>query len=225
MSPNSGIARLLRFLGILFMAATAAFTLLGGAGMVCVAFNPTGFSASMALLAPFQWLYVLFMLIGVALGVYGIWVTVLLVRGRSQAYKMAVSTLVAGVIIGGIHIAVSRLLRGASMPVDMVVMTTVATLALFLVLRIPAIWQGVNFHKGAGSNQAAGGAAAIVIGVLMLFTPSLVGATHTWNGINYANAFNVSMTGIGLACLLFGIGMMINLRHWKPMVKHQTFQA
>ena len=63
MSTNSSFAKFLRFIGILLMGVTAGFTLLGGIGTSCVALNPTGFSESMAKLAPFQWLYLL--LVGV----------------------------------------------------------------------------------------------------------------------------------------------------------------
>ena len=109
--------------------------------------------------------------------------------------------LIAGVVIGAIHMVVSRALRGKSMPVDAVVYTTVLTLVIFLLFRIPSIWQGVNFARGdAKSNRPAGGAAAILLGLLTLTIQFTMGSTHTWNGVNYADAFNVMMTGIGLAC-------------------------
>ena len=72
MSTNSFFAKFLRFIGIALMGLTAAFTLLGGAGTTCVAINPTGFGESMAPLAKFQWLYVLFVLAGVAIGVWAV---------------------------------------------------------------------------------------------------------------------------------------------------------
>lgn len=210
MSKNSFIAKLLRFIGIVLMALTAGFTLLGGIGTTCVALNPTGFSESMAQLAPFQWLYILFVLTGVALGVLGIRATIRLVKGREKAYLEALIVLVAGALAGAIHMIVSRALRGSSMPVDAVVYTTVLTLVLFLLFRIPFIWEGVNFARGdAKSSGLAGGAAAILLGLLTLAVPYMMASTHTWNGVNYSDAFNVMMTGIGLACLLFGTGLMI----------------
>jgi len=59
MSTNSTFAKILRFIGILFMALTGGLTLLGGVGTSCAALNPTGYD-SMAALAPMQWLYILF---------------------------------------------------------------------------------------------------------------------------------------------------------------------
>lgn len=211
MSPNSFFAKALRFIGIVLMALTSGFTLLGGVGTSCAALFPKNFG-SMAALAPFQWLYILFVLAGIALGILGIRSVVMLIKATPRAYRDAISILVAGSLIGGIHIAVSRALRGSSMPVDAVVYTTVLTLFIFLLFRIPSVWQGVDFSKGkAGSNQPAGGAAAIMLGLLTLTIQFTMGSTHTWNGINYADAFNTTMTITGWSCLLFGILLLLRL--------------
>lgn len=200
----------LRTLGIVFMALTSGFTLLGGVGTSCVAFNPTGFSESLERLAPFQWLYILFVIIGIALGILGIRATVGLVKGRLKAYRDAVIVLTAGAAVGVIHILVSRSLRGKSMPVDQVVYVTVLTLILFLIFRIPAIWAKVDFTRGKdGSNLPAGGAAAILLGLSALSVSHLVGSSHTWDGINYAAAFNAALSIGGIACVLFGLGLLV----------------
>jgi len=209
MSHNSFFAKSLRFIGIVLMALTGGFTLLGGIGTSCAAFNPTGFGESMAPLAPFQWLYVLFVLGGTAIGVWGIWATVKLVKGTSDSYKMSMQALVTGVVIGFIHIYASRALRGKSMPVDAVVYTTVLTLIVFLLFRIPSIWQGVNFDKS--NNRTAGGAAAIILGAMTLTIQYTMGSTHTWGGVNYADAFNAGMTIAGIGLLLLGAGILLSL--------------
>ena len=138
MSTNSLFAKFLRFIGIALMGLTAAFTLLGGAGTTCVAINPTGFGESMAPLAKFQWLYVLFVLAGIAIGIWGIRATIKLVRGTSDSYLTSIKALVAGAVVGGLHIYMSRMLRGKSMPVDAVVYTTILTLVVFLIWASPA---------------------------------------------------------------------------------------
>jgi hypothetical protein len=215
MSHNSGLAKFLRFIGILFMALTGGFTLLGGVGTSCAALFPTKWE-SMAPLAPYQWLYILFVLGTTAIGVWGIWATVKLIKGTPNAYLMSLKALVAGVVVGGFHIYMSRLLRGKSMPVDAVVYMTVLTLVIFLLFRIPGIWQGVNFDKGnGGNNKMAGGAAAIVLGLLCLTIQYIAGPTHTWNGVNYADAFNTAMTIIGIACLLIGTGVFASIKNLK----------
>lgn len=210
MSHNSFFAKFLRLIGIVLMALTGGFTLLGGIGTSCAAFNPTGFGESMAPLAPFQWLYILFVLTGVVIGAWGIWATVKLVKGTSDSYKMSIQALITGVVIGFIHIYASRALRGKSMPVDAVVYTTIFTLVIFLLFRIPGIWQRVNFDKG-GSNGTAGGVAAIILGLFTLTVKHTMASTHTWGGVNYADAFNTAMMLIGSAFVLSGMGYLIRL--------------
>jgi hypothetical protein len=208
MSTKSFIAKFLRFIGIVLMGLTGGFTLLGGIGTTCAALAPTNYE-SMAALAPFQWLYILFVLVGIVLGVMGIRATVLLVRGADKSYRDALVVLVAGLVVGLIHIAASRALRGKSMPVDAVVYTTLLTLVIFLLFRIPFIWQGVNFQKGTmKSNLPAGGAAAILLGLLTLTIQYTMQSTHTWGGVNYADAFNTVLTVMGLGLFLFGTGLL-----------------
>lgn len=209
MSQNSFFAKFLRFIGIVLMALTGGFTLLGGVGTTCAALFPTKYD-SMAALAPFQWLYILFVLVGTAIGAWGIWATIKLVRGTSDSYLMSVKVLVSGTAVGILHIYMSRMLRGKSMPVDAVVYTTVLTLIVFLLFRIPGIWQGVNFDKG-GSNRTAGGAAAIILGLFTLTVQHTMASTHTWGGVNYADAFNTAMMLIGSALVLSGAGYLIRL--------------
>jgi hypothetical protein len=218
MSSNSFFARSLRFIGILLMALTGGFTLLGGAGTSCVALNPTGFGESMSRLAPFQWLYILFVLAGIALGVLGIRAAVRLAKGRDKSYTDALVVLVAGVVVGVLHILVSRLLRGKSMPVDAVVYTTLLTLIVFLLFKIPSIWQAVDFAKArAGESRKAGGAAAILLGLLTLTIQFTMGSTHSWSGVNYASAFHTAMTAIGVASLILGTVLLLGLRSLSPM--------
>ncbi len=211
MSSDSFFAKLLRFIGTVLMALTSGFTLLGGIGTTCAALVPTKYD-SMKALAPFQWLYILFVLLGIAIGIWGIWATVKLARGLPASYKMSLQALIAGVLVGGFHIYMSRLLRGSSMPVDAVVYTTVLTLVVFLLFRIPFIWQGVNFEKGnTKSNLPAGGAAAILLGIMTLTIQYTMGSTHTWGGVNYADAFKTAMTLTGLGLLLLGAGIFVSL--------------
>lgn len=213
MSTNSFLAKFLRFIGIALMGLTAAFTILGGAGTTCVAINPTGFGESMAPLAKFQWLYVLFVLAGVAIGVWGIRATIKLVRGTSDSYLTSIKALVAGAAVGGLHIYVSRLLRGKSMPVDAVVYTTILTLVVFLIFRIPGIWRGVNFDKGFNNGNTGGLAASItliLVGVSVLALPFMMTETHTFvaGGINWAATWSLPLNLIGFLLIVDGLGWL-----------------
>lgn len=225
MSTNSFFAKFLRFIGIVLMGLTGGFTLLGGIGTSCAALFPTKYD-SMAALVPFQWLYILFVLTGIAIGLWGIWATIKLVRGTSDSYKMSLQALISGTVIGWLHIFVSQSLRGKSMPVDAVVYTTVFTLVIFLLFRIPAIWQGVNFDKGnTKSNLPAGGAAAILLGIMTLTIQYTMGSTHTWGGVNYADAFNTAMTLTGFGLLLLGVGLFVSVaKVWETAGRLQVHE-
>lgn len=207
MSHNSVLSKILRFVGIVLLALTAGFTILGGIGTGCAALDPLNpdWADTMGALAQAQWLYIFYVVSGVAIGIAGIRSVVMLIKGSPKAYRDALIVLIAGVVIGVIHIITSRALRGKSMPVDMVVYVNAFTLIIFLLFRIPAVWQGVNFDKGAGKNEhMAGGAAAILVGLMTFTIQYAMAATHTWSGVNYASAFNLSMTLIGTGCLILG---------------------
>lgn len=233
MSHNSVLAKILRFVGIVLLALTAGFTILGGVGTGCAAFDPLNpdWADTMGALAQAQWLYVFYVVSGVAIGIAGIRSVVMLIKGSPKAYRDALIVLVAGVVIGVIHIITSRALRGKSMPVDMVVYVTAFTLVIFLLFRIPAIWQGVNFDKGAGKNEhMAGGAAAILVGLMTFTIQYTMAATHTWSGVNFANAFNLSMTLIGTGCLILGgilLFLAARMNYAKPVsaLEHSVLLA
>ncbi len=211
MSRNTWWGKTLRFIGILFMGITALFTIASGVGTTCVALNPTGFGGSMAPLAPFQWLYILFVIVTTAIGVLAARAVVLLVKSKPSSYRDAVIALIAGILVGVIHMLVSRALRGKSMPVDGVVYTTVLTLIIFLLFRIPKIWQGVDYTSGGSNDQTGKLSAAItllVTGALTLTVQSWAGPTHTWDGTNWAAAFLVTSTMLGLGQILGGAALL-----------------
>ena len=99
MAPERGLAKFLRFLGIVFMSLTAGFTVLGGAGTTCAALAPTNWE-SMAPLAPYQWLYIVYVIVTIAIGILGIRAVVRLVKGTMDSYKAALIALIAGTVVG-----------------------------------------------------------------------------------------------------------------------------
>jgi len=205
-------AKLLRMVGIVFMSLTALFTLMSGAGTSCVALNPTGFGDKFSPIAKLQWLYILFVVVTIAIGVMGVRAVVLLVKGKKNAYRYTIISLLGGTLVGAIHIGVSRALRGSSMPVDMVVYTTLLTLIIFLLFRIPGIWQGVNFEKPEEEKKTGKQAAAIAlgaVGMLSLIIQFLMAPTHTIGGINYADVWHSVLTMIGISLLFAGVALGI----------------
>lgn len=205
---NTWWAKTLRIVGIVLMSLTAAFTLMGGAGTSCVALNPTGFGGKFAGIAPFQWLYILFVLVTTAIGVWGVQAVVQLVKGTRTAYRNALLVLLSGLVVGVIHITASRLLRDGSQPVDMVVYATVLTMVVFLLFKLPSVWQGVDFERPAGGDKIGRQAAAIAMastGLLALTIQFIMSPTHTIGQINYADVWHVTLTLVGLGLILGGI--------------------
>ncbi len=203
------MGKVLRFIGIFFMSLTAIFTLMGGIGTTCVALAAENWE-SMSGIVPYKWLYVLFVLITTAIGVMGVRAVILLIKRKPNAYRYTMIALVSGIIVGVIHMLVSRALRGSSMPVDGVVYMTVLTLIIFLVFRIPAIWKNVDFAKSQKNETLkSGGAAAIVMGLLALTIQYWMAPTHTFGGVNYADAFHAAMTISGIGLILLGMGIYL----------------
>lgn len=199
--------RPLRIAAVILMGLTATLTVLSGAGTTCVALAAETFGEKMAAIAPYQWLYMIFVLVTLAIGVMGIRAVVFLVRGRANGYRDSLIALALGTVVGVIHMVVSRSLRGSSQPVDMVVYTTVFTLLVFLILRIPAIWQGVGFDRQETRGTSGKIAAAITLaacGLLILTIQYWMAPTHTIAGINYSDAWHSALTLIGLGFLAAG---------------------
>ena len=202
------MGKFLRFIGILFMGLTAAITILGGVGTTCVALDATKYDG-MEAIAQYQWLYIFYVLATTAIGILGIRATIALVRGKEKAYRDALIVLISGAVIGIIHIMTSRVLRGSSQPVDMVVYATIFTLVIFLLLGLPKIKQMVGFDKGNDNGKtAAGGMTAIVAGMLFLSVHMWAGPTHIFDGINLADYFHTNMMISGGFLIFVGFGLL-----------------
>ncbi len=208
---NHWWVKVLRVTGIVLMGITAVFTLMGGAGTSCVAISPTGFGGKFSGIAPYQWLYILFVVVTFAFGVMGARAVWLLTRNRSNAYRYAVIALVGGTIVGVIHMLVSRSLRGSSMPVDMVTYTNILTLVVFLIYRLPGLWQQIGYGHPVQSKPAgtAGGLTAIIAGAISLTIQYWMGATHTIGGVNYADVWHGQLQVIGWLLVLAGAGTVL----------------
>jgi hypothetical protein len=203
------MGKFLRSIGILFLSISALSNLAGGAGTTCVALNPTKYEGFEAI-ANFQWLYFIFVIGTFAFGVMMTRAVVLIIKKRPNAYRYAMISLISAIVLGLIHIVVSRSLRGGSMPVDGVVYATILTAFIFLIFKIPGVWEKVDFTKGKRNDtELAGGAAAIVTGFLSLTIQYLMKSTHTINGVNYGDAFHITMTGLGSGLLFLGLYIIV----------------
>ena len=206
-------AKVLRMIGIILMGLTAVFTIMGGVGTTCVALNPTGYDGKFAGIAPYQWLYFLFVVVTFAFGVMGARATWLLIRNRSNAYRYSIIALLGGTIVGVIHVLVSRALRGGSMPVDMVTYFNILTLVVFLIFRIPPLWQEIGFGQPVYASTAgtAGGLASISCGVITLTIQYWMVPTHTIGGVNYADIWHVQLQLIGWFLISAGLAIFLGV--------------
>ncbi|MCP4426086.1 MAG: hypothetical protein GY803_16460 [Chloroflexi bacterium] len=202
------LGKFLRIVGIVLLGITAVITILSGIGTTCVALDAAKYE--MDAIAPYQWLYILYVLAGIGIGVMGIRATIALIRSKPAAYRAALIALVLGLVTGGLHMITSRALRGSSMPLDFIVYATVITLIVFLLFRIPGIW---NQIYGAGKDDdTAGlgtGVAMIVGGIVTLTVQYWAGSNHVINGINYVDVWHTQLAVIGWALTILGVSLLI----------------
>jgi len=205
MTENKKPLPALRVIAVILMGLTVLFTLMAGAGTTCVAFAAEKFG-SMAVLVPYKWLYQLFVVVSLATGVWGIPVLISLVRGGAKAYRNAMIVLVIGAVTSGVHMSVSQAVRGASAPANMRFYITAFTLFIFLLLRLPPLWARIDFTQSmkSGAKKAAGGAALIVCGMVLLTTYFWTAPTHLaiWidvlRGPILAGGWGMLLAGSGL---------------------------
>jgi hypothetical protein len=201
--------KFLRFIGILLMGITSVVTIIGGAGTTCVALDAVKYGPKFAPIANYQWLYILYVVVGIGLGIMGIRATIRLIKGREKAEKWALVILVAGVVVGAIHMTTSRALRGSSMPVDGVVYITLITLVVFLLFRLPKVREMALFQKDLSEDgSVSGGMTSIIAAALVLSVQMWAIPDHLLNGINYADAFHNALLWIGSGLFVVGIGLL-----------------
>lgn len=203
------LGKLLRIVGIVLMGITAVITLLSGVGTTCVALDPVKYE--MDAIAPYQWLYILYVIAGIIIGVMGIYAVIALIRRKPTAYRSTIIALVLGIVVGGLHMATSRALRGNSMPVDFIVYANIFTLIVFLIFRIPGIWNKVNLTGEDDELSGIGASAAMIVGGIVILTVQLwAGPTHMINGINYADVWHTQMVLIGGTLTFLGAGLLLS---------------
>ena len=203
-------ARILWIVAVVAMGMTAAMNLFGGIGTVCAAFLTDNFPP-MLVLKDHQWLYQRIMLITIGIGIAGVSATFALFRGGSHAYRNAVLVLIAGAVLGELHVRSSLELRGKMVPANIKFYINLFTLVLFLILGLPSIRGGVSFSQPRGKKEAAaaGGMAALIVGVMLLTLPLWVGSSHTYEGTDWTGVLQPGLSIVGLAFTAGGLGVFL----------------
>lgn len=220
MSGTKKPAKVLRGIVIALMGLTVLFTLLGGAGTTCVALGAENYEG-MEALVPYKPLYQALVVLSLAAGVWGILVTVSLVRGGATAYRDALLMLFAGAVTAGVQVGASQALRGASAPANVRLYLTAFTLAIFLLLRLPPLRERLDFSQPfKGGKAAAGGTVLMVCGVVTLTTPLWAGPTHltTW-----LDVFRTQLIIGGWGMILAGTGLLLTAG-WRVRTLSQSVQ-
>jgi hypothetical protein len=213
MNPNGGGAKFLRVVGIVLMSLATLFNLMGGIGSSCIAFFAEKYGVDFAALIPYKWLYQLLVVLTTAAAVYGIFAIVQLIKGTRRAYRDTLIALVAVLIFTIIQMVASRELRGKSQPNDMRLYITLFTLLIFFIFRIPKIWKGVNFDKGArrGGGGFVASISLILAGLTTLAASAMFASTHTIHGFNFADSWHWQFILVGSLMIVLGISILVGL--------------
>ena len=209
MSDNTG--RILRTFAIVTLGLTAAMNLLGGIGTTCAAFGFTrAYRIAFSDLHDYKWLYQILVVTTILIGLAGIWATIALARGRRKGFRNALIVLGVGTILAAIQFIASMALRGEATPANVKFFANALTLVVFLVIRIPSIWQHVDFSEQEApiDGATAGGIAAIVAGLIVITVPSWAGPSHTYNGENWVNVLERPLFLGGAALILIGLSLL-----------------
>jgi hypothetical protein len=205
-------SKVLRGIAVTLMGMAVVLTLLGGVGTTCVAFGAEDYS-SMVSLVPYKPLYQALVIVSLAVGIWGIAVTISLLRGRVTAYRDALLVLFIGALSAGVQMVVSQTVRGASAPVNVRFYVTAFTLVVFLLLRLPPLWERIDFTQsinGGGSKAASAGTALIVSSIVTLTIPVWAGPSHMLpSGDNWADVLAIPLQVSGWGMMLTGVVLLL----------------
>lgn len=218
------LSRFLRILGIVLLAISAAFTLLGGIGTTCVAFNAENFGESMAKLTPVKPIFQLLVIVSIAAALFGCYTTYRLARGKRGAYQWALIFLVIAGLASAIQFYYSLTLRGSTAPNNIRLYTTVLTLVVFLLFRLPGVWQKINYENGQsnpGSMVKPGGLSLLLCGLLALTLPVWGTPTHVIDGVNTVNVLLAPLMIAGAALSAAGLILLSGAR-WPHILLYKS---
>lgn len=209
-TPSSG-NKFLRVLGIVLLSLTVLMTLLGGIGTSCVAFAPTKWGPSMARLSPVQPIFQLLVVASIAAGIWGVIATIRLARRRPNAFRDVMIFLVVAGVASAIQYYFSLTLRGSTAPNNVRLYLTVLALIVFIIFRLPGIWERIGYEGtggDAGSGRLAGGVALCLCGLITLAAPFWAGPSHMVGGYNTVEVLLWHLVIAGVTMLSAGVVML-----------------
>ena len=137
-----------------------------------------------------------------------------LIKRNPKGYRDSIVSYVLGIIIGFIHMVVSRSLRGSSMPADGMVYVIILSLVVFAIFKVPGIWQELHIDgtKPDDINRTAAAFTLLLCEIAVLTAPIWGASTHifTESGQNWTNAWPTQMKVIGILLMVTGIFTLIS---------------
>jgi hypothetical protein len=201
----------IRIIAIVLMGLTAVVNVLGGAGTSCAAFAPDKWDATKPLI-PFQRLYQVLVFTVIAVGLAGVWTTYALIRTQKSSYAGGLIVLIVGIALAVIQMTAWRALRGKSMPTDFRLYAGVITLVVFLLLRLPGVWQQSSMGGSSGASgswRTPAGTALMVMGIAVLTVPLWAGDSHTLEGYDWVYVWEWQLLLSGVALVLGGAALLV----------------
>lgn len=200
-------SKALRVIAIILMGLTAVINLLGGTGTVCAAFI-LEHQEELGVVG-YGWLYQIFMITTILIGIGGVWAAVKLGKGGDNVFKNALLVLGLGIVVGGAHYFTSMSIRGAGAPANVKFYINVFTLVVLLLFTLPGIRERLDFsQKGGDSEAMGGGMTAMISGLLTLTTFAWAGPSHTFHGHNWVDDLDVAVIFLGVSLLVIGVGLV-----------------
>ncbi len=208
-SPVKGIL-------IAALAVVAIFTLTGGIGTTCVAWNAKGLGPIFAPMADYATFYQSTVVINILVGLALFMITYAFVRAEKWAYNAAVITLFIGGGSGAVKMYISQMVRGGTAPTNVRVYFTVAALIIFLIARLPFIWNRIDLTRkpeGETSYSIPTGMAFLAAGLSQLAITLFAIPSHVVDGVNYVNYLAVQFYVISGVLTVIGAGLLLSVKY------------
>ncbi len=197
---------------IIFMGITAAMNTLSGVGTSCAAFLTKQWPMFWDILrVELLWLWQSFVIATLLLGIAGIWSTVQLVRGKSNAYRNAVILLILGTIVNGIHVYYSQIVLDNILPIVFTLLANIITLVLFIILGTPGLREQIRFDSEGDpvTGATATGLTAILVGIIILSTSHWAGPSHIFDGVNAVYVLRIPLLAVGAILSMGGLAILL----------------
>ncbi|MFA5535651.1 MAG: hypothetical protein WDA53_00600 [Bacillota bacterium] len=196
------------------LAVVSIFTLTGGIGTTCVAWNAANLGP-FAVMVPYAPFYKSMVVVNILVGLALFIITYAFVRSEKWAYNAALITLFIGGGSGLVKMYMSQTIRGGTAPTNVRVYFTLAALVIFLIVRLPFIWNRIDLAKkpeGESSYVIPTGVAFLVGGISQLAITLFAMPSHIVEGVNYVNYLAPQFYAISGILMAVGAGLLLTVK-------------